>query len=460
VQLLAEGNLELERITNQFIDQNLESNDSSEAVQIFLRQFIQNCFRVFYGNVPDRQQMEKLLGNFELLDIADLDGNNVLTIEKTISNLKIWLEMFPKNNKHLMEDFFQRSRVLMIDILIKMYGTRLKSHNQDINHLRRLLVEMVSKINDYQEELRTVIPRLRAMGINNCYVYLYDKPIIYKRGDTWKNPAFVNMVMGYNDEDWVMPADGYRISWQKILKNEWLPQHKRYTMMLYPLFVEKEHLGLILLQGKLPNINIFESLVIEMSCALKLSLLFYEREQIDDRLQEVVKELEAYNQKLDNISQTDELTGLHNRRGFLNLAKNSLDLARKKGKSGLLFFADMDGLKKINDQYGHDEGDIAIKAMGNILENTFRNSDIIARIGGDEFTILTIDSDFNLLPMIQTRLDNYIRQYNCQSGKPYNLSITIGAVPFNSTENISLESLISRADELLYEQKKHKMNSN
>ncbi|NLW48843.1 MAG: GGDEF domain-containing protein, partial [Firmicutes bacterium] len=172
--------------------------------------------------------------------------------------------------------------------------------------------------------------------------------------------------------------------------------------------------------------------------------------------QEAVKELAEYNEKLSNISQTDELTGLYNRRGFMNLANQNLRLARKRGKNGLLFFVDIDDLKQINDQYGHDEGDLAIKAVGVILAKTFRASDIIARLGGDEFTILATDSSLNILPKIEERLSKFTKEYNLQSGKPYQLSISIGAVPFQSYESVSLENLMSQADNILYKEKKRK----
>jgi len=98
--------------------------------------------------------------------------------------------------------------------------------------------------------------------------------------------------------------------------------------------------------------------------------------------------------KLNNLSQTDELTGLYNRRGFISLTRSSLELAQRMGKSGLLFFIDMDGLKVINDSYGHEEGDIAIKEIANILRSAFRKSDIVARLGGDEFTVFTTDTRY------------------------------------------------------------------
>jgi diguanylate cyclase (GGDEF)-like protein len=94
--------------------------------------------------------------------------------------------------------------------------------------------------------------------------------------------------------------------------------------------------------------------------------------------------------------------------------------------------------------------------MGEISAKTFRASDIISRRGGDEFTIFIVDMNLEVLPRIKERLLKYTTEYNRQSGKPYQISITIGAVPFKSAEKVTLEELINQADSLLYEQKKHK----
>jgi diguanylate cyclase (GGDEF)-like protein len=144
----------------------------------------------------------------------------------------------------------------------------------------------------------------------------------------------------------------------------------------------------------------------------------------------------------------------------LDLAKQSLSQARKQGRGGLVFYGDMDGLKQINDQYSHDEGDVAIRAMAKILIKTFWAADIIARIGGDEFTIFTVGTDLELLPKIQERLRKHMEEYNRQAGKAYQIGITIGAIPFDSEKNsgppVTLENLLSQADKLLYEEKKRK----
>ncbi len=114
-----------------------------------------------------------------------------------------------------------------------------------------------------------------------------------------------------------------------------------------------------------------------------------------DKLYEKVSELEKANEHLRNISLTDGLTGLNNRRGFMILATGLLKFARRMGYSLCLLYIDLDSLKAINDKFGHIGGDTAIISFARILTSTFRDSDVLGRLGGDEFVVLLVDATEN-----------------------------------------------------------------
>ncbi len=124
------------------------------------------------------------------------------------------------------------------------------------------------------------------------------------------------------------------------------------------------------------------------------------------------------------------------------------------GRRGNVFFADLDDLKVINDTYGHQEGDLVIRQAAEILMKTFRNIDVVSRLGGDEFAILTIDTGPEFIAILRERLESCVASYNTESGKPYKLSMSIGAVPFNRDSSVSLEELLDNADDVLYSEKK------
>lgn len=166
--------------------------------------------------------------------------------------------------------------------------------------------------------------------------------------------------------------------------------------------------------------------------------------------------LQTANEDLRNLSLTDDLTGLFNRRGFLFHAEQQLKLfrSRKTGRGLWLMLADMDGLKQINDAHGHEEGSFAIIEMGKILRKTFRDSDIIARFGGDEFVVLVINALSEVREKITERLERNLVNHNSKSTKPYNLSFSYGLIPISFDETNSIEEAMKIADEAMYEHKR------
>ena len=171
--------------------------------------------------------------------------------------------------------------------------------------------------------------------------------------------------------------------------------------------------------------------------------------------QDVTQLIEAQ-RALKNLSLTDELTGLYNRRGFLTFAEQQVKLERHESSArGLvLLFADLDGLKKINDNYGHEEGSEAISAFSSILKSCLRASDLIARWGGDEFVILSIgSSDKNAGPILE-RINDGVSKYNAESDKPYKLACSIGFTTVDGGGWKSLEGIIAEADTAMYAEKR------
>ena len=117
-----------------------------------------------------------------------------------------------------------------------------------------------------------------------------------------------------------------------------------------------------------------------------------------------ITESKQLEERLSAMSITDELTGLFNRRGFFTLSDQQLKIAERTKKNLLLFFVDLDKMKQINDQWGHPEGDKALIKVADILKETFRKSDILGRMGGDEFAVLTIDTTAKTGETLMNRL--------------------------------------------------------
>jgi diguanylate cyclase (GGDEF)-like protein len=172
-----------------------------------------------------------------------------------------------------------------------------------------------------------------------------------------------------------------------------------------------------------------------------------------DKLYEKVSELEKANDRLRSLSLSDVLTGLNNRRGFMILATGLLKFTRRAGYSLCLLYIDLDSLKYINDTFGHTAGDTAITHFARILTDTFRDSDVIGRMGGDEFVALLIDATESDLAGMQARLQSNVDAYNLQSESGHALSFSLGVIRVDSNSTITMETLLSQADAAMYKHK-------
>ncbi|HKB71400.1 MAG TPA: CHASE3 domain-containing protein, partial [Thermoanaerobaculia bacterium] len=151
---------------------------------------------------------------------------------------------------------------------------------------------------------------------------------------------------------------------------------------------------------------------------------------------------------LRDLSMVDELTGLYNRRGFLIHAEDRVKFAARLGTREVLVFADVDGLKSINDTFGHFVGDEAITAAAGLLRSSFRDTDVVARIGGDEFVVLALmDRDEDVEVPIRS-LRAAIQAWNAHAGMAFRLSMSVGTTYFEP--GTRLEELIAAADRKMY----------
>ena len=154
----------------------------------------------------------------------------------------------------------------------------------------------------------------------------------------------------------------------------------------------------------------------------------------------------------------DDLTGLHNRRGFIALATQQLTWARGAGQHMVMFFADLDGLKWINDHFGHEEGDRAISLTAACIRETFRKFDVTARLSGDEFVALIMEEPGRSAETICRRLHMNLAE-GAGADSPYKLSLSVGVSHFDPGAPVTLQELMKQADTALYQHKRKKYSS-
>ena len=172
-------------------------------------------------------------------------------------------------------------------------------------------------------------------------------------------------------------------------------------------------------------------------------------------LQDITRRKQAEEQ-LRAFALTDELTGLSNRRSFYLLAEQQIKLAIRLQQGFVLFVADTDGLKSINDNLGHQAGDKAITAIAENLRSTLRDADIVARTGGDEFAGMLIGADMQNAVKLLERLREKLAARSQAELKSFVLSISVGMAEFDPQRPAPLENLLALADERMYAEKKRK----
>jgi len=160
--------------------------------------------------------------------------------------------------------------------------------------------------------------------------------------------------------------------------------------------------------------------------------------------------------RLVQLSLTDDLTGLYNRRGFMMFATRAVNIAKRQHHKLFVLFADLDGLKKINDTMGHQVGDTYLEDTARLLQSSFREIDTIARMGGDEFAVFGSVTDEFIPQSLVDRLNAKIEEHNMASPGSFPLSMSIGLSGYDPAHPEPIEEVIDKADEAMYRQKKMK----
>lgn len=169
-----------------------------------------------------------------------------------------------------------------------------------------------------------------------------------------------------------------------------------------------------------------------------------------------VTDLKRMERKLLDQSLTDELTGLYNRRGLFTLADQQMRMANRNKNKVFMLYADMDNLKVINDTFGHQEGDMALIETAKLMKECFRDSDIIARIGGDEFVAMPIGRNESETRITIDRFNNNLELGNMQQNRKYKLSLSLGIACYDPQRPFTINELLEQGDRAMYGNKKHR----
>lgn len=339
----------------------------------------------------------------------------------------------------------------------KMTGQYFNMHTS-IESLYRLL-DLSQTTETLHHFANTLDKILVALDLPSCFVCFYKKPVMHEKGKEFILPRSAYVAMMIDTERKVHDYDpGIEFN---PTKSPFPPEYfNGYpgSFMIHPIFSGRKNYGYIVCKLKTSNYSM-HSVSVKILINTIVSNYEYTRSLTKNKsLSKINIALQQSNSTLDLQSKTDELTGILNRRGFMELGQKTLNLAAEAGKHGVLYFADLDGLKKINDTFGHDMGDEAIKAAADVFSHALRSNDIVGRLSGDEFSAIAIGMKLTHERKFRDKIKSLCTMVSKDKQFPFTLSVSLGAIEFDLQDNIepSLSELLSLADEKLYIEKRRK----
>ena len=296
----------------------------------------------------------------------------------------------------------------------------------------------------------SIVNDLYRAHVDSSFVYTFEEPIIHDPKSEWKLPETI-LLRAYNDGDKLAAVTGEacKLPSSRIITNQYTPNDRNRIMVVSPLFMNEEQYGVIVCEMENEYFTYIYSITPQICSAIKLTNLVAKLESSLDAAQ-------SRNNVLNRISMIDELTGVYNRRGFYVSANRILKAAENEGRQAAIIFGDLDNLKKVNDTFGHDDGDYAIVSCAEFLKKSLRTTDVVGRIGGDEFAAFAICDDADIIAKLPSRIKGIASKHNEVSDKPYNVTVSIGIYPIICSPELNIQEFMDKADNALYEDKKKK----
>ncbi len=335
---------------------------------------------------------------------------------------------------------------------VTMAGLQLFSNS--INDMATIfhLLTMTDTVPRLHEFFNTVVNNLNVVHIGMLAMCIYDQPIVLSPQEDFEMPDKARLLMLVDNDAKVQENYYEKGGIEFSPKEEILPgrmeNFARGNYFVLPVFLQSENYGYLVCRFPTNNYPVY-------TIFLKILVNSFVHSYVFSKKEEEKAILAEKNQNLNFESKTDELTKLFNRRGFYEYGQQLLDVSVAAGQSGSVFFCDLDGLKTINDTYGHEIGDLAIKTEAKVLRAAFRDSDMIGRLSGDEFGVVAPGLPARKVDVIRERFISLNEEFSKEANLPFTLSISIGPKDFDS-ENTDLKDLLKEADKNLYEEKKIK----
>ncbi len=397
----------------------------------------------------------KLISEGYKLELPKYIDTNVLVEElKRLVSIKL------EENK----DDIKKSGIIMDTVLdlgnsiIGMVNYQLDLEAADrqdnIWNMQTYFSESISFEHGDDTSYEKLISNLDWFGINYAYLFIYKESMYNLQNELFIAPKHIYLKAYLKDKKvTVVPGEKQRVRTHDMLSSKVIDWKEIDKLVMFPLYHGEQLFGVLLCDMKSNQFKKSSILVSQVSLATKMISILWRQEKTLEEYEDILQVLKSNNIELEKLSKLDALTGMVNRRGFLAGAEKLLKKSAKNNKKFMVIYADMNNLKIINDKYGHDDGDYALRETGRILNKHFNTNAIAGRIGGDEFAIAMISSDekkfFDKIRAVQKEFDSF----NEKSSVGYIVSICMGNHIVNPGDGTDLQNALMIADSELYKAK-------
>lgn len=434
-------------------------NDDSDRTQLFesFRRFLFDLATVLFSSNIINERVDVLRFSYNQLFDQDINGN--LDIGRFMMFLEAMehaaLEHCPNDAKKdavvRLTSYAYRHLSGLISLREADRAYRLKKIQHEIY---RISADMVGFHSISDKTYATVLSNFERFGINYCYLYLFDKPIRNEISDVYKPDSVLYLKAALVNNKIYSPSESeQKVPLSELFSFAFDESGECVHLIMLNLYIRNMIYGVILCDIPYEIFNYYESFNYQVSNAVRIIALLKENDIKGAQLKESLKLLTENNIQLEGMSKSDELTGICNRRGFLSDVEELFANVPKDNppKYILVGYADADGLKGVNDNFGHDEGDNLIVACANALRDAADGRGVVARMGGDEFAVMMLTSDETDGDKLKEKMAELIDIYNSKSQKPYKLSVSFGTFLFPYSKEVKISELLENADKQMYE---------
>ena len=321
------------------------------------------------------------------------------------------------------------------------------------------MVPMISRnmliaLQDREKFLKNALTPMSFFGVKTALLYVFRNPVEYNIEKGWEFPNTIYLV-ARQDGERVEVFDEYKneVSLEECGFSEEGSVRYQHQPSVFCLQSGSTQYGILSVEITPEEVDMVYLISIQMANALMAYHTEKKRLSVQRERELLLEELRSKNEILNFVSERDELTQIKNRRGFMEQAMKMNRIY--KNRKAIIMFADMDGLKKINDNYGHAAGDIAICACADILKKAAGAHGIAGRLGGDEFALMMIGDETRAIELMET-VQKEIAMYNAQGKNKFAIDMSVGCQIVLCTEELSIPMVLEKADKIMYEEKKKK----